>query len=190
MRQRIARLELATRFRPIHIDSLILVPAPPARFEDFFYRPAESPEERGAESQSFFRALVSAAGIDVAPGRDEKTLLEEFQRAGCFLTEWSECPLDIADESGGEMMKNLAASVARRIKFSYRPKRVIPLSRQLGPHLSFFRDAGLGEKLVLKDDRPVEIPDFKNAAAVARFQRDLTALLAKAAPRSGAVDQP
>ncbi len=39
IRRRIERLELATRFRPIHIQALLIDAAPPSRSEDYFYRP-------------------------------------------------------------------------------------------------------------------------------------------------------
>ena len=189
LRLRVARLEFATRFRPIHIDALILIPSPPPRLEDYFYRPAESSADRSPESQVFSRALLPAAGVNLSPSRDEKTLLEEFQRTGCFLAAWSECPPDHAQCPSDDTLRSLTASVVRRVKFSYRPKRIVPISRRLSPHLSMFRESALGEGLVLKGGEPLELPDFGDPAAVARFQTDLAALLAKAAPREEAASQ-
>jgi hypothetical protein len=37
IRARIMRLELATRFRPVHIQTLLVGVAPPERAEDYFY---------------------------------------------------------------------------------------------------------------------------------------------------------
>lgn len=37
IRRRILRLELATRYRPIHIHTLLIGTAPPDRIEDYFY---------------------------------------------------------------------------------------------------------------------------------------------------------
>lgn len=39
IRRRIERLELATRFRPIHIHVLLVDAAPPSRLEDYFISP-------------------------------------------------------------------------------------------------------------------------------------------------------
>jgi hypothetical protein len=44
---RIRRLELATRFRPLHIGILFVSPAPPLQPEDDFYAPAASREFSG-----------------------------------------------------------------------------------------------------------------------------------------------
>ncbi|HEV2287536.1 MAG TPA: hypothetical protein VGR81_01125 [Candidatus Acidoferrales bacterium] len=186
LRLRVSRLEFATRFRPIHIDALILIPSPPARFEDYFYRPSKSSDDRGVESRGFFRAVLSAASIDASPCRDEKTLLEEFQRAGCFLADWSECPPESAHIVADGTLRNLLPSVVRRIRFSYRPKRIIPLSHRLSPHLSALRESSLGESLVLQGAEPLDFPDFSDSVAVARFQADLTALLVKGTPREKA----
>jgi hypothetical protein len=47
IRQRIERLELATRYRPVHIQMLLVGAAPPERPEDYFY----SSEKEAAELQ-------------------------------------------------------------------------------------------------------------------------------------------
>ena len=44
IRQRIERLELATRFRPIHIQVLLLDAAPPAETRRLFLSPGPKPE--------------------------------------------------------------------------------------------------------------------------------------------------
>lgn len=186
---RVARLELATRFRPIHIDALILIPSPFPRFGDYFYKPAESPADRGAESQTFFRGVLSAAGVDTLQGRDERVLLEEFQRTGCFLASWSECPPDNAQISFDDTLGNLAPSVVRRIKFSYRPKRIIPISHHLAPYLSVFREAGLTDIVMLKDGKPIAMPDLGNPAKMDGFRAELAAVLGKTAPRAGSASQ-
>ncbi len=50
IRRRIERLELATRFRPIHIQAIILDAAPFATPEDYFYR-ASGSAQRSVASQ-------------------------------------------------------------------------------------------------------------------------------------------
>ena len=58
IRERIERLELATRFRPVHIRALLIDAAPPPRVEDYFYRAAKDrrpcgPPNHAAISTSF-----------------------------------------------------------------------------------------------------------------------------------------
>src|SRR5271170_1398857 len=61
LRQRIERLEMATRFRPIHIQTLLLADSPPSRVEDYFYRPIREGEARSAPAKNFFIEIMKAA---------------------------------------------------------------------------------------------------------------------------------
>jgi len=158
LRRRVERLELATRCRPIHIDTLILYPAPPERVEDYFYRPAHSREERSASSRAFFDGVLSAAGINPDASKNEETLLAEFQRAGFFVTECCECPMESGGISSADLTARMAPSLLRRVQFSYKPKHILLLSSELAPLIPLFRQAGLGENLLLRDGNPVEIP--------------------------------
>ncbi len=102
---RMERLELVTRFRPIHIHLLFVAFDPMPRLEDDFYRPPES--------RDFFDSFLSALNIspdaeprgprlgttEISPraessGRDAgPAMLLEFQRRGYYLTYLSECPV-------------------------------------------------------------------------------------------------
>lgn len=119
VRDRIARLEWATRFRPIHINALLLAAAPPASLDDFFYGPAW-PRQEGNWSDRFTRALLlSVAGT--LQGTLKDAALANFQRHGLFLAYASECP------RAGPDVPQLTGVLLRRILFSYRPKHVILL---------------------------------------------------------------
>jgi len=102
---RMERLELVTRFRPIHIHLLFVAFDPMPRLEDDFYKPPES--------RDFFDSFLSALNIspdaegrgphletaEISPqaestGRDAgPAMLLEFQRRGYYLTYLSECPV-------------------------------------------------------------------------------------------------
>jgi len=102
---RMERLELVTRFRPIHIHLLFVAFDPMPRLEDDFYKPPES--------RDFFDSFLSAMNIspdaegrgphletaEISPqaestGRDAgPAMLLEFQRRGYYLTYLSECPV-------------------------------------------------------------------------------------------------
>ena len=45
IRKRIERLELATRYRPVHIQTLLVGDAPPSRDEDYLYSSEKNAEE-------------------------------------------------------------------------------------------------------------------------------------------------
>lgn len=187
LRQRVERLELATRFRPIHIDTLILYPAPPQRVEDYFYRPAQSRDERNASSRAFFDGVLAAAGINPDNSKSEELLLAEFQRAGTFVTECCECPVQHAATSNSDLPARMAPSLLRRVQFSYKPKRILLLSRELTPLIPVFRQAGLGENLLLRDGQPLDIPVFTDPSATVRFRTDLSEVLSKNPSRSSAL---
>ena len=158
LRRRVERLEFATRFRPIHIDTLIVYPAPPQHVENYFYRPAHSREQRNAASRAFFDAILSAAGINLVENKSEELLLAEFQRAGFFVIESCECPLEGTTLSSADLAARMAPSLLRRVQFSYKPKRILLLSSELAPLIPIFRQAGFGENLLLGDGKPLEIP--------------------------------
>ena len=122
VRERITRLEWATRFRPLHIQRVLLVGAPPASLPEFFYSPAEQLESASWGAR-FFRAVMEGAGVVPAAGKSTESMLAEFQRHGLYLAYAHECPVSETPPQ----REALAATVARRLRFSYKPKSVLPL---------------------------------------------------------------
>ena len=91
---RLRRLELSTRFRPVHIGVLFVALAPRACPEDDFYGPAESKEF----ADPFLEALeIHSSREKAGPESDVRAAysarLAEFRRRGYFLAYLSECPL-------------------------------------------------------------------------------------------------
>lgn len=160
VRDRIARLEMATRFRPLRIRTLLLAAAPPPALEDFFYF-----TQRDPASDRFFRAIVGAAGVDVA-GKSTQACLAEFQRHGIYLAHVNECP------AGREVsLERLADTLVRRIRFSYKPKSVLLLEHESASLLPFLATDKLPGVRVLKTSIgwvPPGGPADPNA-----FQRDV-----------------
>lgn len=188
LRRRVERLELATRFRPVRINMLFLQPAPPKRWEDYFYKPAISRDERSPAARAFFDALTGAVGRDAtsSTNESEETLLTEFQRAGCFLAECCECALEDAAISEANLAERMAPAVLRRVQHSYRPKRIVLLSKELLPWITVFQEAGLRERLVLRDGQSLEIPARGDSPAMARFRGALSSVPPKIGPRDDA----
>jgi hypothetical protein len=236
---RMERLELVTRYRPIHVHVLFIALAPLPRLEDEFYRPPEL--------RDFFDSFLSA--LNILPGAEGRgvrletaevrprtesngpdagpAMLFEFQRRGYYLAYLSECPvtpehsgnLDTARGShnqaqlqrlkptegdlgsaglkpgppGGsensardavdlgidsaqvnaarECISRLAGTLIKRIRFNYRPKRVVLLGTHLSPLLGVFEDAGLGSLLLLDRGAPLTIPSTGDGASLDLFRR-------------------
>jgi hypothetical protein len=148
--QRIQRLELSTRFRPVHIGVLFVVLAPPAVLGDDFYAPAQSNE--------FFEPFLDA--LDVTGSANEPSAsadavaartarLVEFQRRGYHLAYLSECPIAGQNEPIASLILRLAPTLIRRIRFNYRPKQLVLIGPEISPILDLLQAARLDSLLTL-----------------------------------------
>ena len=155
IRARIERLEMATRYRPIHIQVLLVGVAPPPRPEDYFYRAAESGTDRSPGSRVFFDTLIHAAGENPARFTTESEALTEFQRRGLFLAHVVECPAVGSEREAA--LERCATSLAKRIQFSYRPKHIAPLFSELAPVVRLLAAAGMSDRLILDGDQPFDL---------------------------------
>jgi len=156
--ERVRRLELATRFRPVHINTLFVALAPAASTEDDFYGPPES--------KDFFHSLMQAAGVTASADNfssgtgqyaKDAANLAEFQRAGCYLAYLSECPIPEQSDNIHAIISTLGSTVIRRIQFNYKPKRIALLG-DMEPMIAILEKAGLGPILILDHGRPLKLP--------------------------------
>ena len=170
---RMERLELVTRFRPIHIQVLFVALDPMPRPEDEFYRPPEA--------RQFFDSLLSA--LDISTNTESNSAeaavanLLEFQRRGYYLTYLSECPVtpgqsastgrdrvllgarqETEESIARECISRLAPTLVKRIRFNYKPKHVAILGTNLAPLIEVFEHAGIGPLLVLDQGAPLTVP--------------------------------
>jgi hypothetical protein len=157
--ERVRRLELSTRFRPIHIGVLFVALAPPVRAEDDFYGPAESKEF----FNPFLEALEIPSSTDVAVPRPDacaadSARLAEFQRRGYYLAYLSECPLPENEKPAASTIARLCPTLIRRIRFNYKPKHIAPLGQELFPLVEMLSVAGLGPVLTLDQGQPLPTP--------------------------------
>ena len=155
--ERVRRLELSTRFRPVHIGVLFVALAPPGRPEDDFYGPAESKKF----ADPFLEALeIPAAAEKSAPGSDtpvaDSARLVEFQRRGYYLAYLSECPISENEEPAATTIARLGPTLIRRIRFNYKPKHIAPLGPELFPLAEMLRVAEIGPVLTL--DQGLALP--------------------------------
>src|SRR5579863_8482098 len=130
IRRRIERLELATRFRPIHIQVLLIDAAPPARPEDYFYHAANR-EDRSQSSRAYFDGIATCSGLTISPEISEEAALSELQHRGFYLAHVRECPAERTDELD-EALERLGPVMIRRIEKSYKPKYIALLSTSVG----------------------------------------------------------
>jgi hypothetical protein len=166
--RRLQRLEWATRYRPIHLHTLLLGAFSPEAPAEFLYSPDEAHSGEAAH-------LVVAAGISAA-GKTGDAILSEFQRRGIYLTHVLECPLGVPS-SGADFLTNALITrlpkLFTRIRRSLKPKRLAFISGSLTPFIERFASAQLGCELVLDDGRAFALDHSNPAAAsatIARFQ--------------------
>jgi hypothetical protein len=176
--RRLQRLEWATRYRPIHLHTLLLGAVSPERDADYLYSPGERHTGEAAN-------LFAAAGI-AAAGKPADALHTEFQRRGLFLTHVLECPLDGKSQNGTAeqpaaakrdsfLMPRLPAMFTR-IRRSLKPKQLALISSCLTPAVEKFATAQLGCELLLDAGAPFAL-DSTNTAAAALSLDNLRQLL-------------
>jgi hypothetical protein len=124
---RLQRLEWATRYRPVHIQALLLGGIAPYPDAAFLYAP-ESLFDGEA------RTILQAVQISTE-GKSRESVLAEFQKLGLMLTHILECPLEqgiTESQSRALLEKQLPATIAR-IRRSLKPKRILLISAAVQP---------------------------------------------------------
>jgi hypothetical protein len=180
IRERIERLELATRFRPIHIHALLIDAVPPARLADYFYQAARDRSARSSRSRNYFDQIVGLNRAAADAGIEEESALSEFQRRGLFLAYAVECPITDAATALDDTVRKLAPTVLKRVQVSYRPKLVALLSPEAGELIPALLGAGWGGRLVLDEGRPFTLPELGHTASPAGLADRLGARLVQA----------
>ena len=182
--ERLRRLELSTRFRPVHIGVLFVALAPAGRPEDDFYAPAESK----VFFDPFLEALEIPPSVDYTrdnarSGSDvntaESARLMEFQRSGFYLACLSECPIRADQEPVASTIARLSQTLLRRIRFNYKPKHIAPVGQELSPLVDILRVAGIGPVLTQKQGLALPAPRAGDRESMELFR----GAMATAAPR-------
>ena len=162
--RRLQRLEWSTRFRPVHIGTLLLGAIAPANDAEYLYAPTDRPTGTA-------RLFLEAAGVST-DDKPFETVLNEFQRAGLFLAYVIECPIeDAAADRLAESIEARLTPAMTRIRRSLRPKRLAVISRALSRSLKSLQEGNLGCELVLDGGQPFAVD--QSDAAVARLREAL-----------------
>jgi hypothetical protein len=136
--RRLQRLEWTSRFRPVHIQTLLVGAISPESDSAFLYNPAGNWSGEAAE-------LLSAAGIQTS-GKSPEAVLSEFQKLGLQLIYVLDCPLENnpSESQIQGLLQNQLRSSAVRIRRSLKPKRVRLISPKLEPIASQLSETELG----------------------------------------------
>ncbi len=168
--RRLRRLEWTTRYRPVHIGTLLLAGVSPQADEDFLYA-AQFKGEAGR--------LLEAVGVSTA-GKSSEVVLSEFQRGGFLLTHLLECPLETGQweqQPLEDLFQERFPQVVTRIRRSLKPKRVVLISEALAPVAAHFSEAELGCPLILDDGKPFGL-DAAEASSALHHLRQVLGLAA------------
>jgi len=136
--RRLQRLEWATRFRPIHIQALLLAASAPDADSDFLYTLDSAFTGQAAN-------LLAALGISTA-GKSAEEVLTDFQKRGLVLAHLLECPVEPGTkptEAVDIIDRHLPQALAR-IRRSLKPKRVLVISPELQPFVPQLSESALG----------------------------------------------
>lgn len=150
MARRLRRLEWTTRYRPVHINALLMGAFAPEDDSEFLYS-GNSPF-RGEAAR-----VLDGVGVPHA-SKPPEAVLADFQRRGFLLTHVLECPLETAANGAPPILEQLLekriSAVFSRMRRSLKPKQVVLLSDGLGPLTNLFVKQDLDCALVLDRGRP------------------------------------
>jgi hypothetical protein len=161
---RMDRLQLATRYRPIHISLLLVCAAAPHRAADDLY--AWEQQGASAEASEYLAGLLQSVGVDA--GRSPAEQLTEFQRRGAYLARLVECPIE-GDADFDRLAAVYGPVLVKRILHSYKPRHIALLDPVAPGLADTLRAAGLGNRLVA-DGEPIRIPGANDPRAIARVR--------------------
>ena len=157
IRDRLARLEFATRYRPVHISTLLVCAAAPQRAEDELYsweRQSASPDVR-----EYHQSLLASAGV--SPDKTPAEQLAEFQHLGFYLARLVECPLAAA-EPPADLAHRHGPTLIKRIQLSYKPRRIALLDPVPQGLADLLASAGLHDALI-NSGKGIAIPGVRDS---------------------------
>jgi hypothetical protein len=121
--RRFARLERTTRYRPVHIQALLLSAVVPTSQASFLYA-AEGPFE--GEARSLLESLQIAS-----EGTSRAAALSEFQKRGLFLSHVLECPVEGDVSIVPQLIERQLPAALVRIRRSVKAKKIVVISKEL-----------------------------------------------------------
>ena len=172
--RRLRRLEWATRYRPVHIHTLLLGAAAPRDDAEFLYAPGD--EFRGEAGD-----LLRAVGISTR-GKAPAEIHGEFQASGFFLTHLMECPVEthLGYEGHTRTAPDLTTllcehlpSVVSRVRRSLKPRRVMLVTEVPPTVVEDILSMNLGCPVVLDQGRAFRL-STSTGVSFSRFSEILS----------------
>jgi hypothetical protein len=166
--QRLEQLEWSTRYRPVHIQTLLLCATSQRGETEFLYSPRC--DFRGEAGK-----VLGVAGISAA-GKCAEIVQAEFQRAGFFLTPVLECAFETELQDGAKrlsLLEQRLPAMGRRIRRSLKPKRVALISRELEPVAGKIAAMELGCPVILDGEKPFALDGLNGHEAARRLREAL-----------------
>jgi hypothetical protein len=166
--RRLRRLEWATRYRPVHIRTLLLGAMGPRDDAEYLYSPGR--EFRGEAAQ-----LLGVVGISFL-GRPAEAVQAEFQSAGLFLTHLLECPFEDGRDSAADaeaLLRKHLPAVASRVRRSLKPKSVILVTHVPQAVVENILSKDLGCPVILDQGKPFDLSAKAGQQADATFREVL-----------------
>jgi hypothetical protein len=159
------RLEWTTRYRPVHIQALLLGGIAPEDDAAFLYSPEGNHEGEAAR-------LLGALQIS---GEEKSAILTEFQERGLLLTHILECPLEpgAPPPAAQQLIEKQLPAVIARIRRSLKPKRVVLFSRELAVVAGKLDEAVLGCPVFAGCYGPFSLNDSTNQGEMEESRRAL-----------------
>ena len=136
-----------TRYRPVHVQTLLLAPASPADEREYLYCVTGDFLWEGG-------AILKALGLQT-PDRSVEETLAAFQRSGYLIAYVLECSIEDSAARFAALEGRLPNMLAR-IRRSYQPKRIVVVGQELAACVTQITAAGLGAAVILQRGRPFE----------------------------------
>jgi hypothetical protein len=167
--RRLQRLEWTTRYRPVHIQALLLGGVAPEADAAFLYSPEGNYQGEAAN-------LLDALRISRA-GRSADAILADFQKGGLLLTHVLECPLEpgTTPSAAQQFLEKQLPFVIARIRRSLKPKRLVLFSRELAALAGKFTETSLGSPVFTGLYGPLALDGSPSESEREEFRRGLPA---------------
>ncbi|MFI5098402.1 MAG: hypothetical protein ACHQT6_10560 [Candidatus Acidiferrales bacterium] len=165
--RRLQRLEWTTRYRPVHIQVLLLGGIAPEADAAFLYSPEGDYQGEAAK-------LLGALRITTA-GKSADAILTEFQKRGLFFTHVLECPVEpgVSRADAQLLLEKQLPGVIARIRRSLKPRRLVLLSREVAGLAGKFTEAALGSPVFTGSCGPLALDGSPSESEMEEFRHAL-----------------
>jgi hypothetical protein len=166
--RRLKRLEWATCYRPVHIQTLLLGGIVPSQQSSYLY--AESELFSGEAAQ-----LLQALEISTE-GKDRDTVLNEVQKRGLLLIHVLECPLEgrLSPAEVQALLERQLLATLVRVRRSLKPKRVLLFTKELGMVADKLTEGALERPVLTDNGKAFDLIEGSESSQFRAFRQALS----------------